>query len=66
VLVVKDAPALRGSHHGLLPWAALHGLALRVLLWRGRSTLRGRIDMLLAAALTYMLWFVVLPLLRLA
>jgi 1,4-dihydroxy-2-naphthoate octaprenyltransferase len=66
VLMVKDVPALRGSLDGLLPWAVLHGLALSMLLWRGRSTLRGRIDMLLVAALTYILWFVVLPLLRLA
>jgi putative NADPH-quinone reductase/1,4-dihydroxy-2-naphthoate octaprenyltransferase len=66
VLMVKDAPALRGSLDGLLPWAVLHGLALSALLWRGRSKRRGRIDMLLVAALTYILWFVVLPLLRLA
>jgi 4-hydroxybenzoate polyprenyltransferase len=66
VLMVKDAPALRGSLDGLLPWAVLHGLALSALLWRGRSKRRGRIDTLLVAALTYILWFVVLPLLRLA
>lgn len=66
VLLVKDAPALRGSLDGVLPWAALHALLLAALLWRGRRKRGGRVDLLLVAALTYILWFVVIPLLRLA
>ena len=65
-LIVKDVPALRGSLDGLLPWAVPHGVVLTVLLWRARFRRRGRIDLLLVAALTYILWFVAIPLLRLA
>jgi putative NADPH-quinone reductase/1,4-dihydroxy-2-naphthoate octaprenyltransferase len=66
VLLVRDAPALKGSLDGVLPWAALHALLLAGLLWRSRGRSGGRVDLLLVAALTYILWFVVPPLLRLA
>jgi 1,4-dihydroxy-2-naphthoate octaprenyltransferase len=66
VLLVKDAPTLRGSLDGVLPWAGLHALLLAGLLWRGRRKRGGRVDLLLIAALTYILWFVMIPLLRLA
>jgi putative NADPH-quinone reductase/1,4-dihydroxy-2-naphthoate octaprenyltransferase len=66
VLLVKDAPALGGSLDGVLPWAALHALLLTVLLWRGRRTGGGRVDLLLVAALTYIMWFVVIPLLHMS
>jgi putative NADPH-quinone reductase/1,4-dihydroxy-2-naphthoate octaprenyltransferase len=66
LLLVQDAPALRGSLDGVLPWAALHGLLLAGLLWRGRRRRGGRVDLLLVAALTYILWFVTMPLLHLA
>jgi 1,4-dihydroxy-2-naphthoate octaprenyltransferase len=65
-LLVQDAPALRGSLDGVLPWAALHALVLAGLLWRGRRRRGGRVDLLLVAALTYIMWFVAVPLLRLA
>lgn len=66
VLLIKDAPALRGSLDGVLPWGALHALLLAAMLWRGRRKHGGRVDLLLIVALTYILWFVVMPLLRLA
>lgn len=65
VLMVKDVPALRGSLDGMLPGASLHALVLVALLWRGRGKSKGRVDMLLVAALTYIMWFVLIPLLRL-
>ena len=66
LLLVKDHPALRASLDGVLPGAALHALLLAGLLWRARRKAGGRVDMLLVAALTYILWFVAVPLLRLA
>lgn len=65
VMLVKDAPALRGSLDAVLPWAGLHALLLAGLLWRGRHRRGGRVDLLLVTALTYILWFVVMPLLHL-
>lgn len=65
-LITKDLPALRGSLDGLMPWAVAHALLLCTLLWRARHKTGGRVDLLLAVALTYILWFVVIPLRNLA
>jgi putative NADPH-quinone reductase/1,4-dihydroxy-2-naphthoate octaprenyltransferase len=64
VLLVKDQPALRGCYDGLLPFALAHAALLCALLRRRRAP--GRIDGVLVCALTYILWFVGLPLWRLA
>jgi 1,4-dihydroxy-2-naphthoate octaprenyltransferase len=66
VLTVKDAPALHGSLDGVLAGASLHALLLAAMLWRSQRKTSGRVDMLLVVALTYIMWFVVIPLLRLA
>lgn len=66
VLLINDAPALGGSLDHVLPWGALHALLLTAMLWRGRRKRGGRVDLLLVVALTYILWFVIVPLLRLA
>lgn len=66
-LGLKDLPALRGAFDGLLPWAAPHAVLLVFLLWRYmQQPVIGRIDMLITAALTYMIWFGLIPLLQLA
>jgi 1,4-dihydroxy-2-naphthoate octaprenyltransferase len=65
-LMLKDLPALQGSLDHLLPWAVPHALLLCGLLWRARHKAGGRVDLLLVAALTYLLWFVVIPLRNLA
>ena len=65
-LMLKDLPELQGSLDRLLPWAAPHALLLCGLLWRARRRAGGRVDLLLVAALTYILWFVVIPLCNLA
>jgi putative NADPH-quinone reductase/1,4-dihydroxy-2-naphthoate octaprenyltransferase len=64
--MMKDLPALRGGLDGVLPWAVPHALLLCALLWRARHRHGGRVDLLLVAALTYLLWFVVIPLRNLA
>lgn len=64
LLWVKDHPALRGSLDSVLPGATLHALLLAGLLWRERQKRSGRVDILLLAALTYILWFVVIPLMQ--
>ena len=65
-LMLKDLPELQGSLDRLLPWAVPHALLLCGLLWRARHRAGGRVDLLLVAALTYILWFVVIPLCNLA
>jgi 1,4-dihydroxy-2-naphthoate octaprenyltransferase len=63
---MQDMPAVRGCLDGLLPWALAHACLLCWLLWRARRRQPGRIDGLLVAALSYIMWFAGVPLWHLA
>lgn len=66
VVLIKDMPALRGSLHGLLPWVLPHAVLLLYLLYREwRRQLCERIDGLMVVALLYLVWFGLIPLLKL-
>lgn len=66
VLGLKDLPALHGAFDGLLPWIVPHAALLLFLLWRyAQQPVAGRIDLLIIAALTYLVWFGLVPLLQL-
>jgi len=67
VVLIKDQPALRGSFHGLLPWVLPHVCLLGFLIYRAwrQQRLCGRIDGLMVASLTYIIWFGLVPLLHL-
>ncbi|MDO9596914.1 MAG: NAD(P)H-dependent oxidoreductase [Azoarcus sp.] len=67
VLLLKNSPALRGSFDGLLAWVLPHAVLLGVMLYRHwrQGALAVRIDPLMVVALSYILWFVVVPLLHL-
>ena len=67
VVLLKDLATLRGSFEGLLPWVFPHAFLLGFLIylnWR-RHQAGGRIDGLMVASLTYIGWFVLIPLLHL-
>jgi 1,4-dihydroxy-2-naphthoate polyprenyltransferase len=66
VLLLKDLPALQGSFNSLLPVVLAHALVLVALLWRDlRRPRSGRIDALMVVALSYSVWFGLIPLLQL-
>jgi len=67
VVLIKDQPALRGSFQGLLPWVLPHVCLLGFLIYRAwrQQRLCGRIDGLMVASLTYIIWFGLVPLLHL-
>ena len=67
VVLIKDQPALRGSFQGLLPWVLPHVFLLEFLIYRAwrQQRLCGRIDGLMVASLTYIIWFGLVPLLHL-
>ncbi len=66
-VLLKDLPVLRGSLDGLIVWAAPHAVLLIALIihywWRGAPV--GRIDGLMVASMSYVVWFVLFPLLNL-
>ena len=66
VLLLKDLPSLRGALDGLLPWILPHALLLVWLIHRAlrRAECRG-IDGLMVAALSYIVWFGLIPVLNL-
>ena len=66
VLLLKDLPALRGTLDGLLPWILPHALLLVWLIHRGmrRAECR-RIDGLMVAGLSYIVWFGLIPVVNL-
>ncbi len=70
-LLLKDAAALAGTLDGLLPWALPHAALLAFLLRREHHAQQARpgsrrIDGLMVAALTYIVWFALIPLVHLA
>ena len=67
VMFIKDQPALHGSFQGLLPWVLPHVFLLGFLIYRNwrQQRLGGRIDGLMVASLTYIIWFGLIPLLHL-
>lgn len=67
VVLIKDQPAVNDSFQGLLPWVLPHVCLLGFLLYRAwrQQRLCGRIDGLMVASLTYIIWFGLIPLLHL-
>ncbi|MEO6422938.1 MAG: UbiA family prenyltransferase, partial [Candidatus Nitrotoga sp.] len=67
VILIKDQPALHGSLQGLLPWVLPHASLLGFLIYRNwrQQRLGGRINGLMVASLTYIIWFGLVPLLHL-
>ncbi len=78
-LLLKDIPSVHGALDGLLPFVMPHAAVLSWLIYRepkprlsspgasqGATPPQERIDALMVAALTYIVWFVLIPLLRLA
>ena len=67
VMFIKDQPALHGSFQGLLPLVLPHAFLLGFLIYRAwrQQRLGGRIDGLMVASLTYIIWFGLIPLLHL-
>ena len=67
VIFIKDQPVLRGSFQGLLPWVLPHVCLLGFLIYRAwrQQRLCDRIDGLMVASLTYIIWFGLIPLLHL-
>jgi len=66
VLLLKDRPVLHGTFDGLLAVALPHALLLGVLIYRHwqEGAPPTRIDGLMAVALSYIVWFALLPLLH--
>jgi 4-hydroxybenzoate polyprenyltransferase len=64
-LLALAAPAVVPAFGGLAWFALPHALLLAWLVVRRRGALHGRIDALLVASLTFMVWFVLVPLVNL-
>jgi 1,4-dihydroxy-2-naphthoate octaprenyltransferase len=65
-VVWKEAEVVPGAFGNAIYGAVLHAVLLLVLLYKyiKRSDLSGRIDVLMITSLTYLLWFVLIPLFR--
>lgn len=66
VYALQGLPALHRAFGGLLPWVCAHTAILAFFIYRYWSRpAAGRIDKLLALSLAYIVWFALIPLLRL-
>lgn len=64
---LRNVPAVRGCFDGMLPLVLPHALLVGILIWfQSQPHQRaGRIDGLMLASLSYILWFVVIPFVQL-
>lgn len=66
VLMIKDSTVLYGSFDGIMAWVLPHAVIILYLLNRERRyPTAGRIDKLMIATLSYIIWFALFPLINL-
>lgn len=67
VILLKELAILQDALQGMLIWVLPHALLLAILLYRDRQNRRtaGRINVLMVAALSYIVWFALIPFINL-